>query len=170
MCGRIVGYYRRASLWLRHMGEMVFVLPEEGVSVEELLDSPEQLREAFCGGESVQAEIIWQVPQFTCEMEQDLKEALQKLGVECAFEEEMENFSYLADVDLFVSEVRQGTRLAIDEDGIEAAAYSYVAMGTTASAREPEKLEEIEMILNRPFLYGIVYQGVYVFVGVCGNP
>jgi serpin B len=56
----------------------------------------------------------------------------------------------------------------MDENGVEAAAYTIIEM-ETGSAAPPE--EQIEMNLNRPFLFTITSrEGAVLFIGVCGNP
>jgi serpin B len=55
----------------------------------------------------------------------------------------------------------------MDENGVEAAAYT--VLGMIGSAAPPAK--EIQMNLNRPFLFTITSQeGAVLFMGVCGNP
>ena len=97
---------------------------------------------------------------------------LEELGVKKAFQREEADFSQMIEsanlpMQVWISQVEQGAKLIVEEGGIEAAAYTYVGMEESADGAERERAE---MILNRPFLYGIVKEGVYLFLGVCQNP
>ena len=66
----------------------------------------------------------------------------------------------------FFSQILQETHIAIDEKGVEAAAFTKLDYAGTGAPNE----KEAYMILNRPFLYGIVSDGVLLFAGVCNQP
>jgi len=157
--------YVRAMLGLKNLGSMVFVLPDEGTDVRELLASPEALREAFEGGEESWGEVVWQIPKFDFASRLDAGELLRTLGVSRMFETDAD-FSGITDGIAYVSGVGQQTRISIDERGVEAAAYTELFY---AGAAPPNG--RAEMILNRPFLYGITAEnGTLLFVGVCADP
>lgn len=66
----------------------------------------------------------------------------------------------------FVSEVQQNTHIAIDENGVEAAAFTEVRYVGSAPPQG-----RVDMIFDRPFIYGITAEnGTLLFVGVCENP
>ena len=164
--------FLRAERELEQVGSMVFILPDEGLSVEELLTSPQRLAESFLGGEEQEGDIIWRVPRFTCSSKQEWNRLLEELGVKKAFQREEADFSQMIEsanlpMQVWISQVEQGAKLIVEEGGIEAAAYTYVGMEESADGAERERAE---MILNRPFLYGIVKEGVYLFLRVCQNP
>lgn len=155
----------RAGLGLKNSGRMVFILPDEGVSLKTLLSSPEQLRSVFEGGEDRYGEVVWQIPKFSFDSKFDLASAIKDLGVHTAFEQDA-NFSGMTNETAFISNIRQETHIAIDENGVEASAFT--EMGYAGSA-PPEG--RADMILNRPFLYGITApNGTLLFVGICENP
>ena len=57
------------------------------------------------------------------------------------------------------------THIAVNEDGIEAASYSFA--GILAKEGVPDEVAEVDMNLNRPFLYLITAQdGSPLFMGV----
>lgn len=156
--------WKRASLALNN-GAMTFVLPDEGVSVETLLASPEKLAEALTGGEQHDGEVYWQVPKFDIAAELELIPALQKLGVTDAFDG-CANFSRMAEEALYIDNATQKARIKIDEKGVSAAAYTQLGL-----MRMSLPAESIEMTLDRPFLYAITAEdGTLLFVGVCGTP
>ena len=62
--------------------------------------------------------------------------------------------------------MHQGTYLAVNEEGIEAAAYSEIEMKTGSAF-----MESVDIQFNRPFLYTIVSaQGTPLFIGYIENP
>lgn len=158
--------YMRSSLRLKANGSMVFILPDEGVSVNDLLASPKKIQELFSAEESGFGEVTWSLPKFGYDSSYELIEVLKVLGVESAFTENAD-FSGISDTPAFISKVKQETHIAIDEKGVEASAYTNIAM-MTGSMMATDKAE---MILNRPFIYGITAaNGALLFVGVCMNP
>ena len=72
----------------------------------------------------------------------------------------------MTDDPVYLSGIRQQAHIALDEKGVEAAAFTQIQYSGAAMAKE----EVVELILDRPFLYGIRYQGNLVFMGICRNP
>ena len=159
--------FLRASLSFKNGGEMVFILPDEGTSLHDLLSSPEQIRSIFEGGEETQGSITWKIPKFSFDSDYDLVEPLKELGLSSVFSEDAD-FSGITDNSAYFSLIRQQTHIAIDENGAEASAFTEIAFEGTRWAQEKEYAE---MILDRPFLYGITApNGTLLFAGICANP
>ena len=79
------------------------------------------------------------------------------------------DFSNLTATPAFISMVKQESHISWDEEGAEASAYTDMGISAT-SAMIPEG-EEVELRLDRPFLFQITSShGVPLFMGVCGNP
>lgn len=156
-----------SSLSFKNGASMVFVLPDEGGAPEDFLTDPARLRDALTGGtESGYGEVVFQIPKFDYGVSMDLEDALEALGMTDLFDGEKADFSPLSDAGpLFISSARQDACIAIDEKGCEAAAYTELAY---AGAGMPEG--RAEMILNRPFLFAIMQNGLPLFVGVVENP
>lgn len=154
--------YRRASLYLKDGGEMTFYLPDEGVTVEELLQRENLLGELLPVDEWV-AQVNWSVPKFDLHDSLKLNDALQALGVTDAFDKNKADFAPLTEQPAYVESVNQAARVKLDEEGIEAAAYTEVDVN--AAAAPPQELAEEEMNLNRPFLFAIWKDGAPLFVG-----
>ena len=152
--------YTAAPMALRY-GQMVFVLPEEGVTPESLLQRPGFLSEL--AGDYDRAERVWSVPKFDVKSTVDLKGALQALGVTDAFDEVKADLTPLTDDDAVVTSVMQAARVKIDEEGVEAAAYTEIVADNTAAIEPPPV---VEMDLDRPFLF-VIFDGNHVplFVG-----
>ncbi len=144
-------------------GQMYVVLPKDGVSVDDLL-SEDTLWEMFEDGSYESAQVEWSMPKFTTDTDLDLKDALTAVGVTDAFDASAD-FSSIADSSLYLSSVIQGTHIAVNEDGIEAASYSLAGM--EAGEAPPAEGQVVEMNLNRPFLYLITASdGSPLFLGV----
>lgn len=158
--------YTRSALSLKNGGRMVFILPDEARSVDSLISSPQEATALFTGEDNESGKVIFQIPKFSFGSQLDLADTLKKMGIRRAFSEEQADFSGITQNTAFFSGIRQETHIAIDEKGVEAAAFTKLDM---AGAAAPNG-QVVHMILNRPFLYGIVSDGVLIFAGVCGNP
>ena len=154
--------YRRASLYLKDGGRMTFYLPDEGVTVEELLQRKNILNEPLAVNDW-EVRVNWSVPKFDIHASLELNDALQTLGVTDAFDVSKADFSPLTEQTAYVESVNQAARVRIDEEGVEAAAITEVK---EAGAAPPRDLPEEEMNLNRPFLFAIWKDGAPLFVGV----
>ena len=157
--------FTRAYLALKNAAQMVFVLPEKGVSPYDLLASPELTRLAIEGGDAHNGEVVWKIPKFNFSSAFDLEETLTSLGIQKAFHQDAD-FSGITDHTAFISSVRQETNISIDENGVEAAAFTKIEY---AGAAVPQG--RAEMILDRPFIFAVIGQnGNLLFIGVCENP
>ncbi len=153
-------------------GIMWFLLPEEGVTVENLLHDAETMDFLLNGGDpEKRKEVILNlsVPKFDITYETELSEGLQELGVTDIFDSRVADFSPLtgqAD-GICVSQANHNVRVAIDEKGVSAAAYTEIII-LGGGAADPE---EIEMNLNRPFIFAITsHDGLPLFVGCVYEP
>ena len=154
--------YRCASLYLKDGGRMTFYLPDEGVTVEELLQRKNILSEPLAVAQ-YEARVNWSVPKFDIRASLELNDALRALGVTDAFDKAAADFTPLTDTGAVVSSVMQAARVRIDEEGMEAAAYTEIIVEPTAA--EPPPCSEEEMNLNRPFLFAIWKDGAPLFIG-----
>lgn len=106
------------------------------------------------------------MPKFSAEWKGNLEDTLPLLGLEDAFVPGAADFSSLGDSPegYYISQVIHATKIEVNEKGTEAAAATVVAAESGAAA-PPQ--EGITLILDRPFLYGIVdlYTGVPLFLG-----
>lgn len=164
--------YTMASLYFQGSCQMFFLLPDEGETIDGLLEN-RGLAALLDESAAEYLEVEWSVPKFTARSEMDLIPALESLGVRLAFSNTEADFSAMADVSqlpgkiAYISGVKQGTYFSIDEEGAEAAAYTELDADTSAAPPD----ETIVMDLNRPFLYGIRdYKGAILFLGRCDNP
>lgn len=168
--------YTMACLNTNNHCRMVILLPDRDRTVEEFLQDKVQLKESLGAVETMDdgswqnGKIIWKVPKFSFGSSYPLEGILQRMGIQKMFDREQADFSGISpDKPLWVSKVIQESHLGIDEEGVEGAAYTMLAV---CGAGMPEEREEAEMFCDRPFLYGIQdrYSGAWLFIGVCRNP
>lgn len=167
-CGEGWGAVR---LSLRGGNSMWFILPDECVSVDTLLENEEVMRLMSTGetGESEYARVYFSVPKFDIASQLDLIDGLKALGVTDVFDPTVSDFTPMTtDTDeIYVSEVTHAARVKIDEEGVEAAAFT-VIVGDAAAA-EPE--DEIYFTLDRPFIFAISSRDdLPLFAGVVNQP
>ena len=160
-------------LSLRYGNGMWFILPDEGVSMDALLQNEDVMRLMSAGeadgGEY--ARVYFSVPKFDIASQLDLTEGLMELGVTDVFDPDVSDFTPMTtdtDVPIYVSEATHAARVKIDEEGVEAAAFTVLEPGDTAPM-PPER--EIYFTLDRPFLFAISSQdGLPLFAGVVNQP
>ncbi len=154
--------------------DMVLVLPDEGVTVNEVIRKDSLY--------SVLAEVshpkvesaLWKVtltmPKFDVSGDVDLKGGLQKLGVTDIFNSAAADFSPLLveSEGVSMSSIQHAARVTVDEQGCTAAAFSRSDMGWG----EPENNGPLAFTLDRPFLFFITNhnQGAVLFAGVVEQP
>lgn len=131
------------------------LLPDEGVSLEDYLDSltGERLRRALAGAEETL--VYAAIPKFKSEYGVELNDALKALGMTDAFDMERADLSGLGRSELgplFISRVLHKTYISIDEKGTKAGAATAVL--ADAGADMPGTVPEV--YLDRPFLYMLV--------------
>ena len=159
-------------LSLRGGNGMWFILPDEGVSVDALLENEEVMRLMSAGeadgGEY--ARVYFSVPKFDIASQLDLIEGLMELGVTDVFDPDVSDFTPMTTdtgMPIYVSEATHAARVKIDEEGVEAAAFTVII--ADGAAAEPE--DEIYFTLDRPFLFAISSRdGLPLFTGVVNRP
>lgn len=156
--------YQAARL-TTHLGEMVFVLPDEGVAPESLLQKEDFLtRLEFYGDACTWGEVQWSIPKFDVSSDLDLMAALKSMGITDLPDYNKADLTALTDLDAFLSQARQLARVKVDEEGVEAAAVTI--LDGDACALPPQPTEVCVMDLDRPFLFVIRMQDVPLFIGI----
>ena len=154
-------------------GRMLLLLPEEGVAPEDLLTDEEALTyltDSVSWDKSKRLQVNLSLPKFDVASRMDLIPMLADLGVTDVLDDETADFSPLTadDADLALTQAAHAARVKIDEKGVEAAAYTILTVGETAAAEKPE---EMDFVLDRPFLFAIVSpDGLPLFTGVVNDP
>lgn len=151
---------------------MWFLLPDEGVTPDDLLADPQAMDFLLQKGEwenSKHLIVNKAIPKFDVVSQMDLCDGLKALGITDVFDDQISDFTPMTrDTDaIFLSQAKHDARVTIDEEGCVAVAYT--VMAAAGSAMPPE--EEVDFVLDRPFLFAITgYDGLPLFVGVVNQP
>jgi serine protease inhibitor len=145
------------------------MLPRPGVSIDAAMASLEgtgfaDLRATLTSG--VTTEVVLGLPKLDADFGTSLKKPLATMGMPRAFDQDLAQFSGMADlgVPIYIGDVMHKTKVKVDEKGTEAAAATVVEMlAGSAPAR---------IVCDRPYLFAIVDQrtGVMLFLGVVEDP
>ncbi len=155
-------------------GAMWFLLPNEGVSPEELLADAEAMDFLFTANRGDWENWAYllvheSIPQFDVASQFDLSEGLQALGVTDVFDPAKSDFTPMTtdtDVPITLSQASHAARVIIDEEGCTAAAFTLI---NDAAAGGPD--DEVDFVLDRPFLFCITGDsGLPLFVGIVNHP
>lgn len=163
--------FSSVSMRLEDNGQMKLILPDEGISVDELLNDDEAVDFMMSAWEyenSKYVSVNLSVPKFDISSNIDLKDGLEKLGITDAFNSNKSDFSPLTgnDEKIALSKAEQDTRVMIDEKGCKAASLTVMAY---CGSGIPE--EKVDFILDRPFIFEIMSEtGLPLFVGIVNNP
>ena len=151
-------------------GYMWLILPDEGYTVEDILNEDEYLSMALDPNRwKNQKEIILNLslPKFDISTQSDLIEGFKELGITDVFQSGIADFSPMTNADSpYVSQVDHAVRVAIDEEGAMAAAYTVILV---APGSPPPPADEMDFVLDRPFLF-MVTDDVPLFAGVVEQP
>ncbi len=155
-------------VYLARVGYVTFVLPDEGVELNKLLGSPEAIDKLLHRGIEKNFDVSLMIPKFSFQDKMELTRVLQSLGLNLSFTAAAD-FSGMSDLPASISSVIQESYIGVDENGVEAAAYTMISVKTTAF--NPVELERIDFHLTRPFFYAIESRdGTVLFIGTVTNP
>ncbi|MEI6308934.1 MAG: serpin family protein [bacterium] len=149
---------------------MAVLLPERGTSLEQFLamldgDQWRSWMESMAGRKG-----RIELPRFRVEFKTSLKDALIAIGMGAAFDPDLADFSGMASLPAWISDVIQKTFVEVKETGTEAAAVTAVVMKATGMMEPPPP--PFQMIVDRPFLFAITDRetGALLFLGSIQNP
>lgn len=152
--------------------KMWLILPDEGYTPQDVLDSGEAMALLLGGDYNISENVVTiqvnlSLPKFDVSGDLKLNDRLKSLGITDAFDPEKADFSPILEEDCFLSSVSHAARVKIDEEGVEAAAYT--VMAACGSAMPPD--EEVDFTLDRPFLFVISSRDdLPLFAGVVNQP
>ena len=144
----------------------------EPVTAEELVSDPqffEAMNHYEMQDNEKYLEIRLSVPKFDVTSDRDLKAGLQALGVTDVFDFEKSDFGGIfaeKTEPVKLDKVQHAARVAIDEEGVTAAAYTVEIL---CGAGAPSDV--LDFTLDRPFVFAITGPGnTVLFSGVVENP
>ncbi len=163
--------YAAVPVPLADGSRMWLILPDLGHTPQDILQSGHALKDLLgpsASGEYAGLDIHLQLPKFDVASETDLRQGLQALGLHQVFSPAEADFSGIAWDPLYIMSASHAARVKIDEEGIEASAYTVMQMYGTGL---PPEVDDIDFILDRPFLFIIESaSGVPLFTGVVNQP
>ena len=152
---------------------MWFILPDEDVSADELLQDEQMmefvLSDKYEWENNEYVTVHLSVPKFDVSSDLDLISDLKALGVTDVFDPAISDFTPMTSDtgDIYLSQAKHAARVKIDEEGCTAVAYT--AMAVSGASMPPE--EEVDFILDRPFIFVITGSGeLPLFVGIVNQP
>ena len=154
---------------LKGGGSVWYLLPDRGVSIEDMLTGGGM---DFIFGSDIKRTaswglINWTVPKYDVSADLDLIEACKSLGMTSCFDFRLSDFTPLtSDSDtLYVSKINHSARVKVDEDGIEAAAFTQIdAVDDAAPAHV------VDVTLDRPFVFVVTgLSGQPLFIGIVNS-
>lgn len=160
------------SLGLEDGSKMWLILPDEGKSPADVLSGGQAVSLVLGGWRESEAQktlrIHLSVPKFDVASDIRLENALKALGITAAFDPDAADFSpILPDQAAWLDSVNHAARVKIDEEGVEAAAYTVMAV---CGAGMPPQ-EEMDFVLDRPFLFVITSRDdLPLFAGIVNEP
>lgn len=165
--------YAATSLALNNSSSLTLVLPKEGKDIRQLMEQKGFLQELLEDDSEGAAFGIMNLslPKFKIHSKLLLADTLKAMGVTALFDTAAELEGITDEKPLFVSNIQQETSIALDEEGIEASAYTEMGMVGAANIKNPKTLN---LNLNREFLYVISTRldgrELPLFIGVCTDP
>lgn len=141
------------------------ILPDEGTSVAELLESGAYLDTVF-DPEPEDRKVILTMPKFDITATTDLKDGLKNLGIQKAF-------SFTGDFSetvsgglgpVCVADASQTARIIVNETGIRAGSGEIRNL-ISASAVQP-----LRITFDRPFLFVLMLDSIPLYAGVVAEP
>ena len=155
------------------------ILPDEGVYIEEALES--FTAHQLCDGlgsnyrfvefaEHYPILNVW-LPKFEIESQFRLSDTLKKMGMPLAFSPSGADFSGMATSstgNIYIDEVYHNTFISLGEKGTKAGAATVVEMKAGGAMEAPTEI--IELRFDRPFIYAILApDNTPLFMGVVND-
>ncbi len=159
-----------AFLRLADGSRMWLILPDEGSAPTALLEAGILQTILHDQAECMQIKVNLSLPKFDISANFQLEDAMRSVGIADVFSTAA-NFSGILQQDTDSDSLGVAThaaRVTIDEEGIEAAAYTILA---DAGSAPPMDTAEIHLVLDRPFLFLIESRdGLPLFAGIVNEP
>ena len=145
---------------------MIMLLPQEGVSFEQMLAS-EEFRELIYGSDPGEAGASYcmvniSLPKFDVSSRYDMEKVLSQVGIRKIFEGYPDAFGKLAAETISIDTIEHACRLKADENGLEGAAYTVeITIGGTPSV-------SVDLKFDRPFFFAVktAFDNTLFFCGI----
>lgn len=163
------------AIYLELTGDnkMWLILPDEGYTTADILATEDYLRMTLNPAnwkDQKSFKVNLSLPKFDVVSQMDLIEGMKNLGVIDVFDYSVSDFTPITDTPmLYVNQINHAARVTIDEDGCRAVAFTVIS--TVPGAAPPMEWEEINFVLDRPFLFIVSSRdNLPLFAGVVNDP
>ena len=148
-----VKYYRNPTGDAGRQFAFFAFLPPEKEDTDTYLSkiSGSKFRKAYA--DRMNRIVVSKIPAFTLDYSASLKSSLAAMGMADAFTDRAD-FTGISDQPILIDDVVHKTRIEVDKNGTKAAAATAIIAKSSSVITEKIKTEKI--ILNRPFIYGIM--------------
>lgn len=178
--------YKSLELPFKDGYSIIFTIPKEGYSLEDILHNNDALallskgkeieeelsfgidqnRGIYSSSIKMNPEIIAHIPKFDIANSTDIKDTLNKLGIERVFDYLKAEFTLFdSNKKISLSKSSQSTRICLDENGVEAAGYVEFDFVKTSCIKP-----QIHFNLDQPFAFSIIKEGRALFAGTIVDP
>lgn len=159
---------------MNSVGSMLLILPDDGKTPSDVLNSDDfwdfvNSRYNYCNTKTLRVNL--EIPKFDISSKLDIVGGLKELGITDVFNGATSDFTPLTgEIDnIAVTSATHAARVKIDEEGCEAAAFTVMMTEATSAIDLPQ--EEIDFILNRPFIFVITGEDdLPLFIGTVNTP
>ena len=153
---------------IENSGNMLFILPDEGVSPEELLSDEAFYDMVFSNNcPNTHCEIVVTVPKFDVSDGGDISENLRNIGVTDIFDPNRADLSSVSVRNTFVGGFIQSSRVSIDKEGCSAASLVTVPL----YGAEAPTGNTAYFTADRPFIFVIRNDsGLPLYIGTVNEP
>ncbi|MBQ9743860.1 MAG: hypothetical protein IJW19_01915 [Clostridia bacterium] len=166
-------YGEMFSATYKHLGNdgmMYFILPDENISISELLSNDEAIAFINNPGTGVNVatcQVNLSLPKFDISMKKDIISDIKALGITECFDGKNANFSeFFPENSPYVTKMEHGVRVSVDEKSCSGAAYVRVDMW---GGYPPPEI--VDFTLDRPFIFVVTSpDGLPLFIGVVNQP
>ncbi len=161
------------SIGLSGENKMWLILPEEGYTTADVLSSNDYLEMTLNPEKWENQKIFYKIhlslPKFDVTSQQDLIAGMKNLGVTDVFDSEISDFAPMTDTQgVYVSGINHAVRVAIDEKGCTAGAFTVIMQ---AGITKPLEEDEMDFVLDRPFLFVVSSRdNLPLFAGIINEP
>ena len=143
-----------------HAHSMVLVLPKEGISIENIMETVDWMDD-----ETDICEVGFYMPRFRFDNTLSVEDVLRELGLGDMFDKD-DCFPKITDEPAHISEIKQQCVINVEEEGTEAAALTMAELDLGCPPPD-EFPEPVTIKLDRPF--GFAIKGEYdqlLFMGI----
>ncbi|MBR5447839.1 MAG: serpin family protein [Clostridia bacterium] len=139
--------------YLANKYAFVALLPNEGVSVDEYINSLDSAKICEMLDSPIHTAVYTAIPKFETEHSVNMKDVLSAMGMTDAFDSVKADFSGIGDAELYIGDVVHKTHIIVNEKGTKAGAATSVELNYKGMLDEHDPRQ---VYLDRPFVYMII--------------